>query len=70
MGINDADLIPNFSSLGEENSLIIKSSSSVRTLSFEYFVSENPTIVKLKLMDSWLNLLTHQLEINIKFSLY
>ncbi|MGM5693607.1 LTA synthase family protein [Streptococcus suis] len=47
-GINDADLIPNFSSLGEENSLIIKSSSSVRTLSFEYFVSENPTIVKIK----------------------
>ncbi|HEM2892162.1 TPA: LTA synthase family protein, partial [Streptococcus suis] len=47
-GINDADLIPNFSSLGEENSLVIKSSSSVRTLSFEYFVSENPTIVKIK----------------------
>ncbi|WP_174850701.1 LTA synthase family protein [Streptococcus suis] len=47
-GINDADLIPNFSSLGEENSLIIKYSSSVRTLSFEYFVSENPTIVKIK----------------------
>ncbi|HFU4232802.1 TPA: LTA synthase family protein [Streptococcus suis] len=47
-GFNDAELIPNFSSLSEDNSLVIKSSSSVKTVSFEYFVSENPVIVNIK----------------------
>ena len=47
-GINDAELIPNFSSLSEDNSLVIKSSSTVKTISFEYFVSENPVIVNIK----------------------
>ncbi|HFI0214487.1 TPA: LTA synthase family protein [Streptococcus suis] len=47
-GINDADLIPNYSSKEKDSLLVIKTTSPVRTLSFEYLVSEEPSIIKIK----------------------
>lgn len=50
--INDAGLITNFSSPNEASHLVIKSSSPVKSLSFEYFVSEAPNKIKINIDDT------------------
>ncbi|NQJ71425.1 LTA synthase family protein [Streptococcus suis] len=50
-GINDADLIHTYSSKDKESLLAIRISSPIRTLSLEYFVSEEPSNIKIKVGD-------------------